>query len=83
MDTPQDQNQKLHENEDEDGYVDYKVAMDFLGLKQATFFRRVKDGTIPSYEDTLRPGQHVFKMSELVVVKANRYKPVQIDNPSS
>lgn len=58
-------------------YVDYKVAMNFLGLKQATFFRRVREGVIPSYEDTLRPKGRVFKMSELKHLKANQYRPVK------
>lgn len=57
-------------------FVDYKVAMEFLGLKQATFFRRVREGVIPSYEDTLRPKRRVFRMSDLHRVKANQYRPL-------
>lgn len=58
-------------------FVDYKIAMEFLGLKQATFFRRVREGVIPSYEDTLRPKRRVFKMADLRQVKANQYKPIK------
>lgn len=62
-------------------FVDYKVAMEFLGLKQATFFRRVREGVIPSYEDTLRPKRRVFKMADLRQIKANQYKPVRSSQP--
>jgi hypothetical protein len=57
--------------------VDYKVAMEFPGLKPATFFRRMREGVIPSYEDTLLPKRRVFKMEDLRQVKANQYKPVK------
>lgn len=63
-----------HENEE---FVDYKVAMEFLGLKQATFFRRVREGIIPSYEDTLHSKRRVFKMSDLRHLKANQYRPIK------
>lgn len=63
--------------DDKQEYVDYKIAMEFLGLKQATFFRRVREGVIPSYEDTLRPKRRVFKMSDLKQVKANQYRPIK------
>lgn len=61
-------------------FVDYKIAMEFLGLKQATFFRRVREGVIPSYEDTLRPKRRVFKMEDLKQLKANQYRALKGNN---
>jgi predicted DNA-binding transcriptional regulator AlpA len=82
MGPDQDQEQQSpqkQDNSNQTDFVDYKVAMEFLGLSQSTFFRRVKAGVIPSYEDSLG-GQRMFKMSELQILKANRYKPANLKN---
>ncbi|HEX2909936.1 MAG TPA: hypothetical protein VH186_03955 [Chloroflexia bacterium] len=68
---------ELNKSAGDEEFVDYKAAMEFLGLKQATFFRRVREGIIPSYEDTLRPKRRVFKIADLKQVKANQYRPIK------
>lgn len=71
---------KANKPDNAEEFVDYKIAMEFLGLKQATFFRRVREGVIPSYEDTLRPKRRVFKMEDLKQLKANQYRALKGNN---